>query len=123
MRKKKTMITMNSDGERNKCKMAIKGPIIFLITIARGRVPHFPSSPPAIQIPRFGYRSPSPFFFFRSLIVQMTTAEANALESIPADQQGSFSSFLKTLASFTGDLSSLTCPSFLLAPISLLEYS
>lgn len=62
-------------------------------------------------------------FFFRSLIVQMTTAEANALESIPADQQGSFSSFLKTLASFTGDLSSLTCPSFLLAPISLLEYS
>ncbi|CAO3650740.1 unnamed protein product [Cunninghamella blakesleeana] len=47
----------------------------------------------------------------------------NALESIPADQQGSFSSFLKTLASFTGDLSSLTCPSFLLAPISLLEYS
>ena len=53
----------------------------------------------------------------------MTTAEASALESIPADQQGSFSSFLKTLASFTGDLSSLTCPSFLLAPISLLEYS
>ncbi|KAI9020715.1 hypothetical protein CLU79DRAFT_755165 [Phycomyces nitens] len=52
----------------------------------------------------------------------MTTAENN-LESIPADQQGSFSSFLKTLASFTGDLSSLTCPSFLLAPISLLEYS
>ncbi|KAI8329109.1 hypothetical protein BC941DRAFT_443467 [Chlamydoabsidia padenii] len=47
----------------------------------------------------------------------------NALESIPVDQQGSFSSFLKTLASFTGDLSSLTCPSFLLAPISLLEYS
>ncbi|KAI7871834.1 hypothetical protein BDF14DRAFT_1718231 [Spinellus fusiger] len=52
----------------------------------------------------------------------MATAE-NHLESIPADQQGNFSSFLKTLASFTGDLSSLTCPSFLLAPISLLEYS
>ncbi|KAI9486570.1 MAG: hypothetical protein EXX96DRAFT_549590 [Benjaminiella poitrasii] len=52
----------------------------------------------------------------------MTTSD-NTLESIPADQQGSFSSFLKTLASFTGDLSSLTCPSFLLAPISLLEYS
>ncbi|KAH8555855.1 hypothetical protein BGW37DRAFT_478828 [Umbelopsis sp. PMI_123] len=45
------------------------------------------------------------------------------LDSVPADQQGSFSSFLKTLASFTGDLSNLTCPSFLLAPISLLEYS
>ncbi|KAI9321718.1 hypothetical protein BX666DRAFT_1904919 [Dichotomocladium elegans] len=53
----------------------------------------------------------------------MTAAENSALDSIPADQQGSFSSFLKTLASFTGDLSSLTCPSFLLAPISLLEYS
>ncbi|KAI8969052.1 hypothetical protein BDF20DRAFT_142295 [Mycotypha africana] len=51
------------------------------------------------------------------------TSSDNTLESIPADQQGSFSSFLKTLASFTGDLSSLTCPSFLLAPISLLEYS
>ncbi|ORX61395.1 Oxysterol-binding protein [Hesseltinella vesiculosa] len=47
----------------------------------------------------------------------------NALDSIPDDQQGNFSSFLKTLASFTGDLSALTCPSFLLAPISLLEYS
>ncbi|KAI8891442.1 Oxysterol-binding protein [Backusella circina FSU 941] len=53
----------------------------------------------------------------------MTQTDNNTLESIPADQQGSFSSFLKTLASFTGDLSSLTCPSFLLAPISLLEYS
>ncbi|KAI8075419.1 uncharacterized protein B0P05DRAFT_547428 [Gilbertella persicaria] len=51
------------------------------------------------------------------------TSSDNTLDSIPADQQGSFSSFLKTLASFTGDLSSLTCPSFLLAPISLLEYS
>ncbi|KAG1472644.1 hypothetical protein G6F56_001414 [Rhizopus delemar] len=51
------------------------------------------------------------------------TSSDNTLESIPADQQGSFSSFLKTLASFTGDLSALTCPSFLLAPISLLEYS
>ncbi|KAG0169622.1 Oxysterol binding protein [Apophysomyces sp. BC1034] len=52
----------------------------------------------------------------------MPASESN-LDSIPTDQQGSFSSFLKTLASFTGDLSSLTCPSFLLAPISLLEYS
>ncbi|KAI8889674.1 Oxysterol-binding protein [Backusella circina FSU 941] len=53
----------------------------------------------------------------------MLQTENSALESIPADQQSSFTSFLKTLASFTGDLSSLTCPSFLLAPISLLEYS
>jgi hypothetical protein len=54
---------------------------------------------------------------------RMLQAEKSALESIPADQQSSFTSFLKTLASFTGDLSSLTCPSFLLAPTSLLEYS
>ncbi|KAI9483702.1 MAG: hypothetical protein EXX96DRAFT_648406 [Benjaminiella poitrasii] len=47
----------------------------------------------------------------------------NRLDSIPEDQKGSFSTFLKTLSSFTGDLSSLTCPSFLLAPESLLEYT
>ncbi|KAK4514525.1 uncharacterized protein ATC70_002123 [Mucor velutinosus] len=49
--------------------------------------------------------------------------EANRINSIPADQKSSFTSFLKTLSSFTGDLSQLTCPSFFLAPESLLEYS
>lgn len=57
-------------------------------------------------------------FLFRSIM-----SSEPVLDSVPVDQQGSFSSFLKTLASFTGDLSNLTCPSFLLAPISLLEYS
>ncbi|KAJ1942837.1 Oxysterol-binding protein 4, partial [Kickxella alabastrina] len=43
---------------------------------------------------------------------------------VPASQSQSsdFISFLKGVLSFTGDLSSLTCPSFLLNGISLLEY-
>ncbi|OZJ04858.1 hypothetical protein BZG36_02620 [Bifiguratus adelaidae] len=43
----------------------------------------------------------------------------------PANSENvaNFRSFMKTLASFTGDLSSMTCPSFLLSPISVLEYS
>lgn len=78
------------------------------------------------EIINFCILDPFNFSLFSSVILisfcRMTSSD-NTLESIPADQQGSFSSFLKTLASFTGDLSSLTCPSFLLAPISLLEYS
>ncbi|OAD74207.1 hypothetical protein PHYBLDRAFT_111739 [Phycomyces blakesleeanus NRRL 1555(-)] len=42
---------------------------------------------------------------------------------IPVEQKGAFHQFLKSLASFSGDLSSLTCPAFLLAPVSLIEYS
>ncbi|KAI8991896.1 hypothetical protein BDF20DRAFT_70299 [Mycotypha africana] len=52
----------------------------------------------------------------------MTETE-NRLNTIPEDQKGSFASFLKTLSSFTGDLSKLTCPSFLLDSKSLLELS
>lgn len=47
----------------------------------------------------------------------------NNVDSIPQEQKGAFHSFLKSLASFSGDLSSLTCPAFLLAPNSLIEYS
>ncbi|KAF9905068.1 glycerol ethanol, ferric requiring protein [Linnemannia zychae] len=43
--------------------------------------------------------------------------------AIPEGQKDSLSSFVATLASFSGDLSSLTCPSFLLSSVSLLEYS
>ncbi|KAJ1679528.1 Oxysterol-binding protein 4 [Spiromyces aspiralis] len=39
------------------------------------------------------------------------------------NNQGAFMGFLKQLVTFSGDLSSLTCPSFLLNGISLLEYS
>ncbi|KAI9025312.1 hypothetical protein CLU79DRAFT_790218 [Phycomyces nitens] len=49
--------------------------------------------------------------------------EVNNVDMIPVEQKGAFHSFLKSLASFSGDLSSLTCPAFLLAPVSLIEYS
>ncbi|KAI8878102.1 Oxysterol-binding protein [Backusella circina FSU 941] len=49
--------------------------------------------------------------------------EVNNVDKIPTEQKGAFHSFLKSLASFSGDLSSLTCPAFLLAPVSLIEYS
>ncbi|KAJ1964863.1 Oxysterol-binding protein 4 [Dipsacomyces acuminosporus] len=41
---------------------------------------------------------------------------------VPASHSSDFMSFLKGVLSFTGDLSALTCPSFLLNGISLLEY-
>ncbi|KAG2187143.1 hypothetical protein INT44_004813, partial [Umbelopsis vinacea] len=47
----------------------------------------------------------------------------NNVDQIPSEQKGAFHSFLKSLASFSGDLSALTCPAFLLAPNSLIEYS
>ncbi|OJJ51542.1 hypothetical protein ASPZODRAFT_127634 [Penicilliopsis zonata CBS 506.65] len=42
---------------------------------------------------------------------------------IPASSRGSWSSFLKSIASFNGDLSSLTAPPFILSSTSLVEYS
>lgn len=41
----------------------------------------------------------------------------------PASQTGAWTSFLKSIASFNGDLSSLTAPPFILSPTSLVEYS
>ncbi|KAJ2360203.1 Oxysterol-binding protein 4 [Coemansia sp. RSA 2610] len=41
---------------------------------------------------------------------------------VPSSSSGDFMSFFKGILSFTGDLSALTCPSFLLNGISLLEY-
>ncbi|KAH9916255.1 Oxysterol-binding protein [Epithele typhae] len=43
-------------------------------------------------------------------------------EAVPASQKGSWTSFLKSIASFSGDLSSLTAPPFILSPISLTEF-
>ncbi|KAF9423768.1 Oxysterol binding protein, partial [Podila epigama] len=40
---------------------------------------------------------------------------------VPAEQKDSFRSFISTLAQFSGDLSNLTCPSFLLSSVSLLD--
>ncbi|KAG0316056.1 glycerol ethanol, ferric requiring protein [Linnemannia gamsii] len=49
--------------------------------------------------------------------------DTEAATAVPEGQKDSLSSFVATLASFSGDLSSLTCPSFLLSSVSLLEYS
>ncbi|THH16752.1 hypothetical protein EUX98_g9254 [Antrodiella citrinella] len=43
-------------------------------------------------------------------------------DAVPASQKGSWASFLKSIASFSGDLSSLTAPPFILSPISLTEF-
>ncbi|CAO3639265.1 unnamed protein product [Mucor hiemalis] len=51
------------------------------------------------------------------------TVQINNVDKIPTEQKSAFYSFLKSLASFTGDLSAVTCPAFLLAPQSLIEYS
>jgi len=42
---------------------------------------------------------------------------------VPAQSKGSWSSFLKSIASFNGDLSSLTAPAFILSTQSLVEFS
>ncbi|KAF8926360.1 glycerol ethanol, ferric requiring protein [Haplosporangium gracile] len=49
--------------------------------------------------------------------------DSETAPAVPEGQKDSLSSFVATLASFSGDLSSLTCPSFLLSSVSLLEYS
>ncbi|CAG8617097.1 24028_t:CDS:2 [Cetraspora pellucida] len=41
---------------------------------------------------------------------------------IPESKKNEYSGFLKTLSTFTGDIYSLTCPSFLLSGVSTLEY-
>ncbi|KAF9301888.1 Oxysterol binding protein, partial [Linnemannia elongata] len=52
-----------------------------------------------------------------------TINDTETAPAVPEGQKDSLSSFVATLASFSGDLSSLTCPSFLLSSVSLLEYS
>ncbi|PFH50370.1 hypothetical protein AMATHDRAFT_4022 [Amanita thiersii Skay4041] len=43
-------------------------------------------------------------------------------EAVPAAQRSSWTSFLKSIASFSGDLSSMTAPPFILSPVSLTEF-
>ncbi|KAF9040117.1 hypothetical protein BJ165DRAFT_1495586 [Panaeolus papilionaceus] len=43
-------------------------------------------------------------------------------QAVPVAQRGSWTSFLKSIASFSGDLSSLTAPPFILSPTSLTEF-
>ncbi|GAA5840278.1 hypothetical protein JCM11251_006684 [Rhodosporidiobolus azoricus] len=42
--------------------------------------------------------------------------------AVPQNQKAGWTSFLKSLASFTGDLSGLTAPPFILSPTSLAEF-
>ncbi|GAB7355533.1 hypothetical protein MBLNU459_g6015t1 [Dothideomycetes sp. NU459] len=50
----------------------------------------------------------------------MSKEEASA---VPPQSKGSWTSFLKSLASFNGDLSSMTAPAFILSTTSLTEFS
>ncbi|KAJ8075027.1 Oxysterol-binding protein 4 [Marasmius tenuissimus] len=43
-------------------------------------------------------------------------------EAVPASQRSSWASFLKSIASMSGDLSSMTAPPFILSPVSLTEF-
>ncbi|KAL8277101.1 hypothetical protein RQP46_010529 [Phenoliferia psychrophenolica] len=42
--------------------------------------------------------------------------------AVPSGQKQSWGAFLKSIASFSGDLSSLTAPPFILSPVSLAEF-
>lgn len=45
-----------------------------------------------------------------------------SVHNVESQSKGQFKEFIKTVISFTGDLSSLTCPAFFLNGLSLLEY-
>ncbi|KAI0030844.1 Oxysterol-binding protein [Vararia minispora EC-137] len=51
-----------------------------------------------------------------------TAGPEEAGQAVPASQKSSWAAFIKTIASFSGDLSSLTAPPFILSPISLTEF-
>ncbi|KAF9517380.1 hypothetical protein BS47DRAFT_1339673 [Hydnum rufescens UP504] len=42
--------------------------------------------------------------------------------AVPSSQRSSWTQFVKAIASFSGDLSNLTAPPFILSPVSLTEY-
>ncbi|KAA1466808.1 Oxysterol-binding protein [Dentipellis sp. KUC8613] len=46
----------------------------------------------------------------------------NEPSAVPSSQRSSWTSFIKSLASMTGDLSSMTAPPFILSPVSLTEF-
>ncbi|KAG8681642.1 Oxysterol binding protein [Ceratobasidium sp. 395] len=50
------------------------------------------------------------------------SAPADAGAAVPQAQKGTWTSFVKSLASFSGDLSSMTAPPFILSPVSLTEF-
>lgn len=52
----------------------------------------------------------------------VTDVDAMSVKNAEPGTAGQFKEFIKTVISFTGDLSSLTCPAFFLNGLSLLEY-
>lgn len=50
-------------------------------------------------------------------------SSADTASAVPPQSRGSWSSFLKSVASFNGDLSSMTAPPFILSSTSLTEFS
>ncbi|KAF2645035.1 Oxysterol-binding protein [Massarina eburnea CBS 473.64] len=52
-----------------------------------------------------------------------STKDAKEGSAVPAKSKGSWTSFLKSIASFNGDLSSMTAPAFILSTTSLVEFS
>ncbi|CAI6340415.1 unnamed protein product [Periconia digitata] len=51
------------------------------------------------------------------------SSSAKEGSAVPAKSKGSWTSFLKSIASFNGDLSSMTAPAFILSTTSLTEFS
>ncbi|KAI0277804.1 Oxysterol-binding protein [Russula aff. rugulosa BPL654] len=43
-------------------------------------------------------------------------------DAVPASQKSTWTQFIKSIANFSGDLSSLTAPPFILSPVSLTEF-
>ncbi|EJD43595.1 Oxysterol-binding protein [Auricularia subglabra TFB-10046 SS5] len=52
----------------------------------------------------------------------MTSTPTQEAGAVPVAQRSSWTSFIKSIASFSGDLSSLTAPPFILSPVSLTEF-
>ncbi|CAO1637830.1 unnamed protein product [Parajaminaea phylloscopi] len=48
--------------------------------------------------------------------------DSKDMAAVPEGQKQGWGQFLKSIASFSGDLSALTAPSFILSPVSLTEY-
>lgn len=53
----------------------------------------------------------------------MSSSNGKEGSAVPTKQKSSWSSFLKSIASFNGDLSSMTAPAFILSTTSLVEFS
>jgi len=53
----------------------------------------------------------------------MSSEPNDAGEAVPQSQRTSWTQFVKAIASFSGDLYSMTAPPFILSPVSLTEYA